>query len=423
MKKTLEMLAKYNIEKNQYRISSHKKIADILFFCESKEIKILFPAIIKKGKSQNSYLRYSCECGNEAESTTTNFMKKTVFACKKCNAKLINKIFKPIKTSEIQKDIENKGYTVISHNHENNLESSIWTLKCSNGHVFNKNGNKLKTIQSCPDCFVDSYEEFIFRKLIECHYGEKFPKSHPEWLVNAHTNHILELDMYSKSLGLAFEYNGIQHYSPIYGEERYKISLRNDNEKKKRCIENNVKLISIKYLTTKTTNKSLFVYNLAEELKEHNIFIKDETIQEILLEEYQVTNKTDKIINDLHKTLKKQNREWISGVYLNSKSKIKIKCLKCNAEKETSIHTLVGLKNKKITKCSSCTDRFANKKKLAIEKHIIISKKICKNMNFIFEELQYNTYGHVSGFWYTESSKKILFGCKKYRKAISNYNL
>lgn len=419
MTEIINFLLKYNIDPNNHRVSSHQKIADILLLCEKKGIKLLSPVLIKKGVSQNSYVRYACECGNEAESAVSNFLEKSVFACKNCNAKLINKIFKPINTIDLEKEIKDKGYTVISHNHKTSMYESVWTLKCQNGHIFDKKGNKLKNLQSCPHCFSDSYEEFLMRKLIETHYKEEFPKSYPAWLINSFTHRTLELDMFSEKLKLAFEYNGIQHYEPIFGQERYEISVRNDNEKQKRCLENNVKLITIKYLSSKTICKERFLKALAEALKEHDIFVTMDTINEVLKQEYTITSNTDTVIKDLKKTLKKHKREWISGNYINSSSKIVVKCLQCNTQKDYSIRTLQRLKDMKNSKCSSCIDKFASKKIESVKRHKNLVSKICKKLDVKFDEFQTSEKGVITGFWYYENNIRNLFGCKKYKKAIS----
>jgi hypothetical protein len=44
-----------------------------------------------------------------------------------------------------------------------------------------------------------------------------------------------ELDIYIPSLAIAFELNGIVHYRPIFGEEKFKNIQRVDNEKSLRC--------------------------------------------------------------------------------------------------------------------------------------------------------------------------------------------
>lgn len=421
MDKHLRILEKYNVKVENLRGNSKIKLAEILFLCESKNIKLQKDVFIKKGISNNTYVCYYCDCGNDAQSPTSNFLDKKVFACKKCNAKKINKQCKAIKTEDIFELIKNKGYEVVSHDHVSALAESTWTLKCKNNHIFTKNGDKLKSFNCCPKCFIDSYEEFLFRKLIENHYQKEFKKSYPEWLVSSHTNHILELDMYNEELKLAFEYNGIQHYEPVYGQQRLDISKRNDEEKNKLCFENNVRLISIKYLTKKAINNELFIKELVQSLKEHDIIISDETIKNTLMDKTEVINKTDSVIKNIKQILKEQNREWISGTYINSKSKINVKCLHCNHEQELTIHTIKNnLKSNNKKRCSKCPDKFESKKTTALLRHTKISKAICEKNNFVFHSLQFNKSGQVSGFWYTKQNQKFLFGIKQYRKENKN---
>jgi len=54
-----------------------------------------------------------------------------------------------------------------------------------------------------------------------------------------------ELDIYFPKLKLAFEINGVFHYRPIFGEEKFQRIIAMDKIKKDRCIENNIKLIII----------------------------------------------------------------------------------------------------------------------------------------------------------------------------------
>lgn len=54
-----------------------------------------------------------------------------------------------------------------------------------------------------------------------------------------------ELDIYIPSLKLAFELNGIFHYEAIYGEEKLKSVINNDNRKFQACLENKIELCII----------------------------------------------------------------------------------------------------------------------------------------------------------------------------------
>jgi hypothetical protein len=60
----------------------------------------------------------------------------------------------------------------------------------------------------------------------------------------------LSFDFYLIIENICIEFNGIQHYKPISifgGEEQFKKQLINDEIKRKYCLDNNIKLIIIKY--------------------------------------------------------------------------------------------------------------------------------------------------------------------------------
>ena len=66
----------------------------------------------------------------------------------------------------------------------------------------------------------------------------------PQWLGRQ------RFDVYIKSLNIAVEYNGKQHYEPVDffgGIEGFNNTIRRDQEKRRKCKENNCLLIEIKY--------------------------------------------------------------------------------------------------------------------------------------------------------------------------------
>ena len=86
------------------------------------------------------------------------------------------------------------------------------------------------------------------RKVLEELYGKKFPNVRPEWMINPETNHLLEIDCYNEEMGLAFEYQGRQHYKPVEffgGEEIYEKVKRRDDIKRKICKQHGIRLIEI----------------------------------------------------------------------------------------------------------------------------------------------------------------------------------
>lgn len=59
------------------------------------------------------------------------------------------------------------------------------------------------------------------------------------------TGQYLELDFYIPSLSLAIELNGITHYKPIYGKEKFERQQRNDEVKREVCKSMGIRLIEI----------------------------------------------------------------------------------------------------------------------------------------------------------------------------------
>lgn len=71
-----------------------------------------------------------------------------------------------------------------------------------------------------------------------------------------------ELDIYIKSLNLAFEINGIFHYKPIFGDDKLTKIQKRDENKLSSCYKNNIALCVIdisqqKYFKEKTSFKYL----------------------------------------------------------------------------------------------------------------------------------------------------------------------
>jgi|TARA_A100001515_G_C4497709_1_gene185573 hypothetical protein len=90
--------------------------------------------------------------------------------------------------------------------------------------------------------------EEMLRKILERTYGKEFPNVRPSWLLNPNTGCNLEIDCYCEELGLAFEYQGQQHYNPVSffgGEASHEKVVERDRIKKKICEDRGIKLIAI----------------------------------------------------------------------------------------------------------------------------------------------------------------------------------
>lgn len=130
-----------------------------------------------------------------------------------------------------------------------------------NKPIYNKNGDLPKshvrpTVKSFRNKKMDGNGketpgEIICRQVLEKFYQQPFPRARPDFLKNPETGYNLELDGYNENLGIAFEYNGIQHYTYPNrynkNETEFIQQLRRDQFKKEVCDKMGIYLIIIPY--------------------------------------------------------------------------------------------------------------------------------------------------------------------------------
>ena len=151
---------------------------------------------------------------------------------------------KYITIKTIEEIAEKKGGKCHTKNIKN-AKSKIH-LECAEGHHFDTTYNSVVYSNTwCPDCHI-YVSETICRQFFKRIFKRPFPKSYPPWLVNEKGNQ-MELDGYNKELGLAFEYQGIQHRKKIFNMTNEDLqNIKNEDALKlKLCQEKNVILIQI----------------------------------------------------------------------------------------------------------------------------------------------------------------------------------
>ncbi len=136
------------------------------------------------------------------------------------------------------------GGMCLSEVYVNSQTKMDW--KCAEGHEWSANFSHMRNRgQWCPSCVNKS--EQLCRDIFESNLLEKFPSVRPEWLEG------LELDGYNEELGIAFEYQGRQHYKYIpkffhrEGIHQFHEQQERDRRKYQICAERGVKLILIPY--------------------------------------------------------------------------------------------------------------------------------------------------------------------------------
>jgi hypothetical protein len=136
---------------------------------------------------------------------------------------------------------KNKNGTCLSSEYK---YGNLLRWKCNNPDhpEFELTLNQVRNTSAwCKKCFPPKYGkgEGLLREILEEILQEKLPKSRPNFLINPKTNHKLELDCYSETLKLGFEYQGAQHDNSenhIHSNsENFDEQIEHDNLKKSLC--------------------------------------------------------------------------------------------------------------------------------------------------------------------------------------------
>jgi len=147
-------------------------------------------------------------------------------------------------------------------------ESNTWRgssakLKwsCALGHVWCATPNSILNGRWCPECSA-GLSERICRAYFAAYFATDFPTAWPAWLVNSAGNR-MELDGFSKRLGIAFEYQGHQHYKKVPHFKSTSGGVikqkKLDAEKRALCEKHGVVLICVPY-TQKLSELPKFIF-------------------------------------------------------------------------------------------------------------------------------------------------------------------
>lgn len=135
-----------------------------------------------------------------------------------------------------------KGGECLSGHYVNAHEPMHW--RCGNDHEWWTPFKHVKNSDSwCPDCKWKTEQRV--RELVEAKLGIRTPKALPEFMRNPSTGRILELDGFNVEHRIAWEYNGEQHYRPVFGGENIEYRKQLDALKVRLCDENWVTLIVV----------------------------------------------------------------------------------------------------------------------------------------------------------------------------------
>jgi hypothetical protein len=142
---------------------------------------------------------------------------------------------------------DRQGECLDPENYRNPDTQLRW--KCAADHEWAAPWNGVKYGGSwCPICVGrGGRAESMCRRVIELMFKSTFVLAHPEWLRSPVTGRTLELDGYNQELGIAFEYQGVQHYEAIGYFEKDQVERTRERDRIKAgiCWDHGVSLIVV----------------------------------------------------------------------------------------------------------------------------------------------------------------------------------
>lgn len=203
--------------------------------------------------------------------------KRVEIECTNCKKLFLYKVY----------DLGKYKSNCCSRKCSNELKITSSEVECKQcGKKFNKIKSQIIKFpnhfcsQSCAASFNNTHKDYgIRRSKLEIYLEEYIRKTFPqiELFCNNKESINSELDFYFPSLKFAIELNGIVHYEPIYGVDKFEKIQNNDKRKAIACYEKGIELAIIdtsncKYLSNTTKEKySKIVCDLLEEVISKNI--------------------------------------------------------------------------------------------------------------------------------------------------------
>lgn len=350
------LVNKYTVE-TTHLIRNKVKIEQRIVQVENTGTSLASPYLITVAEKRKALVCSCPKCGNVFNYSLHKFVDKEEYLCSKCTKKnslikdsmfLYNEKANKKNLNNIANKIKMAGITIIKKC-QGNARNVVWSCQCSNGHNFDASPYRLqKNVNACPHCHYDSHEEYLYRILVEAVTGKTFEKIRPDWLQNPETGKNMELDMFNEELSIAFEYNGIHHYEPIFGIEKFKNVQMKDNLCINLAQKKGIKLYTVKYLSRNNISNIEFIKLAQKDLKDKGFKVTNKMCEEALSKAKNGnTCRNYNTLNKLKDKLKSINRTYVSGNYENGRSILQVRCNLCNTEKDmraTNIYSYVKYK-------------------------------------------------------------------------------
>ena len=203
--------------------------------------------------NQSTRIKYICKKHGEHEMSVGNFVKG--YGCPDCGNESVSKKMK-LSLEEVIDIIESiDGNKLLNpeayiRNSERNL-----LVKCSCGNIFKTSISKYPKKHKCSKCARSlSIGEEKIKNFLD---NNNIPYTRQYKYEDCVDKKPLPFDFHINNDSINIEFDGKQHFEPIYGQESLEYIQKHDAIKTKYCTDNNIKLIRINYLQYDDIDKIL----------------------------------------------------------------------------------------------------------------------------------------------------------------------
>lgn len=279
-------------------------------------------------------MRWRCSLGHEWDATANSVQQK--HWCPVC-ARARSGGTQRLSLTDVHKLAAERGGKCFAAEYKNTSQKVLW--ECAVGHQWTATVGSVRGNGTwCPYC-GQGVSEQICRAILENAFEQEFPKQQPKWLINSRGNR-MELDGYCTSLGLAFEYNGEQHYRKhrVFTSTDKALDRRiaDDQLKTELCKENGVVLIVIPYTVIKE-DLGGFIFH---ECKQLGFDVREESFQWSLVD---ITHAQTKKLAEILSFAKENGGQCLSEAYIDAKTKLKFRCAEGHIWEAVPQHLLSGV--------------------------------------------------------------------------------
>lgn len=191
----------------------------------------------------NNTVRYLCPIHGEQIALFENIIHG--HGCDQCARECkTDKI--ELDKAEIIKRIERiDGNKLLNPDDYINVFENNMLVKCKCGNVFKTSIQNYRVVNACAQCLnSESRGERTIRKYLE---DNTISFEQEKRFITCRDKIPLPFDFYLPLYNMCIEYDGEQHYWPVFSVETTEITKRHDAIKNQFCIDNNIQLLRIPY--------------------------------------------------------------------------------------------------------------------------------------------------------------------------------